>query len=163
MNKATNDQRARTFETKFDGDEYDGKRYGLEEVVTGLDGPTADFLIRQGRIEEIGEDRAKYLAKLKAEKEGADASTETDDSNGDDGNGSDDFTANAQADFDAGRIPDDLIDASKPETDTDRLIGKTALSALATSEGAAFKPNDSKAAIAVAIMAARSKAEANNA
>lgn len=50
------------YETLFDGDEIDGKRYGLGDIVTGIDAPTGAFLVETGRIVEIGEDR---LAQLK--------------------------------------------------------------------------------------------------
>lgn len=55
------DATEKKFETLFDGDEIDGKTYGLGELVTGLDAATGAFLVEVGRIAEIGDDRATVL------------------------------------------------------------------------------------------------------
>ena len=52
---------AKNYEALFDGDEIDGKVYGLGDLVTGLDAATGAFLSETGRISEIGEERAKVL------------------------------------------------------------------------------------------------------
>lgn len=62
----------------------------------------------------------------------------------------------AQARFAAGDIPEDLIDAAKPDDADDRLIGKDDLVKIAGDEKVELKTSYSKADIAVAIMVARS-------
>lgn len=51
----------RKFEARFDGDEIDGKRYALGAPISGLDGPTAAFLVNSGRIREISDERHEKL------------------------------------------------------------------------------------------------------
>lgn len=53
------------FRALFDGDEVNGKTYGLGEVLTDLDAPTAAFLTSIGRIEEITEEVAASIEPVK--------------------------------------------------------------------------------------------------
>jgi hypothetical protein len=59
------------FKALFDGDEVNGKTYGLGEVLTNLDAPTAAYLTSIGRIEEISEETAAALEPVKKPREKA--------------------------------------------------------------------------------------------
>lgn len=141
----------RRFEAQFDGDEYEGKRYDLGDGVTGLDAPTAEFLLRNGRIAEIDEDTFRKLPGPHSGKKDAADEGEIDE-------GHEARVAAAKAALEAGSIPTDLLDPSKPETAPDRLISKKALLAIASSESVELGKKPNKFEIAVAIMAARAKA-----
>lgn len=54
------------FEALFDGDEVNGKRYALGDIITGLDAPTAHFLTSQGRIREVSGEKAEAMEKVAA-------------------------------------------------------------------------------------------------
>lgn len=55
------DPTKRRYKALFDGDEINGKRYALGAPITGLDAPTAAYLVQNGRITEISEDRFQQL------------------------------------------------------------------------------------------------------
>lgn len=155
----------RKFRTLFDGDEIDGKRYPLDGAVTGIDAFTAEYLLKIGRIEEVGDDvfgtleapygedetaetRAKAARKAADKKRVADKGGKTDEETVDTAR-----LEKAAKDHAGGVIPTDLIDASKPETDADRLIAKAELAKLAAKDGVEAK--GTKTDIAVAIIEAR--------
>lgn len=134
MADTKNEARERKFETLFDGDEIEGKRYGLGETVTGLDAPTAEYLVRNGRIAEV--------------------ESEASANDGSDAGG--DLTASEQAaadDFAAGRIPDDLLNPDA--TGDDKLISRKDLDAIAKDETVETSSSMDKADVARAIMAKR--------
>lgn len=139
------DPKNRKFKTLFDGDEIEGKRYGLGAGVTGLDASTATFLERSGRIEEVSDKAFKALPGPDTE-----AGQETDEERA-----AREALADAQARYDAGAIPEDLIDPDAAEDAADKLKSKNDLIELAKADEADFNKSDTKPAIAVAIMAAR--------
>lgn len=171
IEKVENEQRARMFETQFDGDEIDGKFYPLNGGVTGLDAPTSEYLLKTGRLVEVTD--AEYFANLPGPKSDEDTGdgkapktpkVETDEereareAREAEAEALKPYFAAAEADFDAKRIPDDLIDADKPDSDADRLISAKKLGEVATAEELTVK--GSKRDVAIQIMAARAKAEA---
>lgn len=155
----------RLFETLFDGDEINGKFYPLGAGVTDLDAPTADYLVRAGRLAEVSD--PAHFAKLKkahgteapaeetpeekAEREQREAADQR----------RTEATEWAHSEFAAGRVPTDLLDpdrADKPEV-ADRLKKGDELKTLATAGGVTIKSSDTKAEIAQAIMGHRRLAE----
>lgn len=164
---AKNEQRDRKFETLFDGDEIDGKRYPLGGGVTGLDAATAEYLVRQGRLAEVDDD--EHFASLKKpgstdSEEGSKQPPEPQETDEERATREAEEKAQqaridaATADFDAKRIPDDLIDPAKPDSDADRLVTGAKLAELAKAAGIEAKGN--KRDVAIAIMAANAKDEA---
>lgn len=146
--------RERKFETLFDGDEIDGKRYPLEAGVTGIDAPTAEFLLRNGRLAEVDDERFESLksaysdAENEAEPEG---DTETDEERADR-----ERLEAASEDFTAGRIPDDLVNPDA--SGDDKLVSRKDLDAIAKAESIETTSSMDKADVARAIMAGRAKA-----
>ena len=144
--------RDRKFVTLFDGDEIDGKTYPLDAGVTGLDGPTAEFLIRSGRIAEV--DDETFAGLKSAGEPDSQADADADDDADDD---EDEFATAAADDFAAGRIPDDLVNPDA--TGDDKLIARAKLDEIAKGEGVETKSSMDKADVARAIMAARAKVD----
>lgn len=150
MDKTENAARARKFETLFDGDEIDDKRYPLGGGVTGIDAATAEYLVRSGRLAEVDDERFGDLKDAYADDETADdADDET----------ADEFATTAAADFTAGRIPDDLVNTDA--TGDDKLVSRKELDAIAKRESVETSSAMDKADVARAIMAARAKAIAS--
>jgi len=165
-----NEQRDRKFETLFDGDEVDGKFYGLGHGITNLDAPTSTYLVNAGRIAEVDDERFSQLDNIKGEAEGPNSQAAD---TGEGGESDEDKAAREAAEerykaaadeYTAGNVPTDLVNANAPADAKDRLIEKNDLLAIAEREGATFKPAQSKAQLAVAIMARRAEvAEADTA
>ena len=64
--KDFDDVREQHFEALFDGDEIDGKTYGLGDIVTGIDLPTAAYLQSIGRIAKLSDERVESEGLKKA-------------------------------------------------------------------------------------------------
>lgn len=158
--------RDRKFETLFEGDEIEGKFYPLEGGVTGLDAPTGDYLVATGRLAEVDDERFAQLKKAYGGEEKAPAETDEErearEAREAEEKAARARTAAAQVEFEAGRIPDDLIDPAKAPDAKDRLVSRDKLDELAKAAGADVEGSMNKGEVAVAIMAARAKADASN-
>lgn len=159
--------RNRKFRTLFNGDEIDGKFYKLGAGVTGIDAATAEYLLRAGRIEEVDEDTFGELEGPTKPRDGRNLDGEDPNAGGGESaeaqrfedEGDDEFENTAAADFQAGRIPDDLVNPDG--TEDDRLVSRADLEKIAEAEKVTFRKSGDKASVARAIMAARARAEAN--
>lgn len=158
--------RDRKFEALFDGDEIEGKRYSLGDGVTGLDAPTAEYLMRAGRLAEVDDERFDELPSpaKRASEASVESSTETDEDRAKREAAEAEEAADkarleaAHAAFDKGEIPTDLVNADAAADADDKLIAKDKLVEIAKAESAVIKSSFTKAELAHAIMAARAKA-----
>ena len=138
-----NTARNRKFETQFDGDEIDGKVYGLGEGVTNLDAPTAEYLLGAGRLAEVDDERFAKITDSSGDADDVEVDDEVDD----------EFDKKAATAFTDGDIPADLVNADA--TGDDKLIARKELDAIAKKETVETSSSMDKADVARAIMAKR--------
>lgn len=171
---------ARKFVANFHGDEIDGRFYALGEGIEGLDGATAEYLTRSGRISEITDEHFDGLEKTGGSTDGIEpldataptgaklpsepeAPAETDEQRAEREAREAEEAADAErleaahAAFNAGTVPTDLLKEGTTELKTE-----ADLRTIATNESVTLKSSMTKAEIAVAIMAARAKAPASS-